>query len=177
MNYFLFFALFLQGCFAGVPEDILWQKDLVAFVGGTFKPINKNLPVMPDSQTILTTKNDSKITIGEEAESQSLIVEQNGLRVFSNEAYLRLDDNNRMEVLELMARSKYQNDKLLIWASSGVLNIAESNLCLNRGHVSYPGRVENIWGQAKSVSRDDKRRYYFHEPTMSFYLPMVMCGR
>ncbi|MAJ81305.1 MAG: hypothetical protein CMF41_00125, partial [Legionellales bacterium] len=138
---------------------------------GYFKPLNKNLPAMPDSQTILTTKNDSKITIGEEAELNQVTVEQNGLRVFSNEAYLRLDNNNRMEVLELMARSKYQNDKLLIWASSGVLNIKQNQTRLNR--VTYRIQVENgnIWGQAKSVSRDDKHRYYFHEPTMSFCPP------
>lgn len=169
LNYLI--GLFLLGqAYAGLYEELLWHPDHSA-CEGYFKPLSLDLLTLPENQTIITTEKKSELYLGKEAKLRDVTLNQNGVKMFSEDASLTVDTNNHLKNIDFLGWTSYQDNDFVVNAHKGHYLISEDILSLRQLNYRI-GSVNNIaWGKALKLDRDKNQIYTFDHVTVSFCPP------
>ncbi|MEE2770438.1 MAG: LPS assembly protein LptD [Pseudomonadota bacterium] len=162
--------LFFGQAYAGLYDELLWQPDHSA-CAGTFLPLSTDLQHLPDNQTIITTEKESELYLGKEAKLRQVTLNQDGVKMFSENALLTVDKNNKLKSMAFLDLTSYQEEDFIATAKTGNYQISNDRLFLK--NLNYRlGALDNIaWGEALKLNRSNNKIFYFKDVNLSFCPP------
>lgn len=161
--------MFGQAC-ADLYDDLLWHPNLSA-CEGYFLPLSKDLQILPHNQTIITTDNKSELYLGKEALLKDVTINQNRVKIFSEDVHLSVNKKNDLEEVNFNGPTSYQENDFVVTAKAGNYKISKDTMLLNRLNYRIGASDSIAWGQAAKLDRDSNQVYRFKDVSVSFCPP------
>lgn len=156
--------------YADLEKDLLWRHDQT-YCKGTFLPLEHDLIALPEDKTSIETAGKSQLAIGKGAKLNNVTVRQNNIKLFSARSSLKLDKNNKIEMIDFLGKTSYQSPRFLINASKGRFDLPSDQLVLQNTSYRLDSVAGSVWGQGEDLYRDSQRKYTFHNVTLSYCPP------
>lgn len=169
LKYFIGIFLFGQ-TFASLYDELLWRPDL-SMCEGSFLPLNQDLQSLPPNQTIITTDDKSELSLGKEAILRDVTINQNRVKMFSENAQLKVNADNELQRINFLGLTSYHEDDFIVTAKQGNYKMSQDNLSLNDLNYRIGSKNNIAWGSSKKLDRDRDQTFTFEHVNVSFCPP------